>query len=302
VADPEVPFVSVVVPVYNDEERLAQCLEALERQTYPSDQFEVVVVDNGSDESLDWLVEGFPHARLAVELRPGSYAARNAGLSIAKGSVIAFTDADCLPAADWIQEGVEALGAEPRAGVVAGSIEMIDESGRGSGPVALYQQLRAFPQRENVYGRHYGPTANVFTLRQVFDRVGLFDANLKSGGDREWGQRVHASGRAVVYAEGVRVQHPARATLRELSLKLARVAGGQCDRAKREGRWGLGFFLKASLSDLRPPVRAIRAIWREAGVRRPLLRIQLALLCCFVGYVRFWERVRIALGGSSRRL
>ena len=80
-------FVSVIIPVYNDAERLKKCLLALEKQTYPQAQYEVIVVDNASEENIKDVVSQFPQARLTFENSPGSYAARNQGISIAKGEL-----------------------------------------------------------------------------------------------------------------------------------------------------------------------------------------------------------------------
>ena len=98
-----IPFVSVVIPVYNDSVRLKTCLQALEAQTYPKEVYEVIVVDNGSDESIEPVVAEFPQARASYETHPGSYAARNKGVSISRGEVLAFTDLDDILAPDWIE-------------------------------------------------------------------------------------------------------------------------------------------------------------------------------------------------------
>src|SRR5918998_5105397 len=103
------PFVSVIVPVYNDQEDLVLCLEALENQTYPKDRYEVVVVDNGSKESIEPVVSRFTCASAAREDRPGTYAARKNGLRLARGEIIAFTDADCIPTPQWLEKGVGKL-------------------------------------------------------------------------------------------------------------------------------------------------------------------------------------------------
>ncbi|NJO08484.1 MAG: glycosyltransferase family 2 protein, partial [Leptolyngbyaceae cyanobacterium SL_1_1] len=120
------PQVSVIIPVFNDMERLQHCLVALEQQTYPQSHYEVVVIDNGSDNQNEVLalVEQFSQAIAACETVPGSYAARNKGIKVAKGEVIAFTDADCIPAADWIEQGVYWLNQHPGCGLVAGQIEL----------------------------------------------------------------------------------------------------------------------------------------------------------------------------------
>ena len=61
------PFVSIMIPVYNDRDRLTLCLAALEHQTYPKDQYEVIVIDNGSDHSLDDLANQYLQVRLTSE-------------------------------------------------------------------------------------------------------------------------------------------------------------------------------------------------------------------------------------------
>ena len=108
-------FVSVIIPVYNDSARVKICLEALEKQTYPQNLYEVIVVDNASDEypAIKDVVCQFSQAIAAYESRPGSYAARNKGISLAKGDIIAFTDADCIPAKNWIEKGVANLLSVP---------------------------------------------------------------------------------------------------------------------------------------------------------------------------------------------
>jgi len=97
------PFVSVIIPVYNDPIRLRTCLQALEEQTYPKSMYAVIVVDNGSDESIEPIVAEFSQMKTSYEPHPRSYAARNKSLSPARGEVIAFTDSDCIPAPDWIE-------------------------------------------------------------------------------------------------------------------------------------------------------------------------------------------------------
>lgn len=117
-------FVSVVIPVSNDFERLKTCLKALEEQTYPKKLYEVIVVDNGSDEDINPLVIQFSQAFATQESRRGSYTARNKGDSLAKGDVIAFTDSDCIPNCDWIEKGVANLLQVFNCGLVVGKIKV----------------------------------------------------------------------------------------------------------------------------------------------------------------------------------
>ena len=116
------PRISVIIPVHNGAHSLGACLGALESQTLArGDEFEVIVVDNGSTDELADTRRLFPGVRWLEEAAPGSYAARNRGLRQAAGEIIAFTDADCLPDAAWLRQGVAALAAGP-ATVVGGEV------------------------------------------------------------------------------------------------------------------------------------------------------------------------------------
>lgn len=225
------PFVSVVIPVFNDADRLKLCLKALEQQTYPKTLYEVVVVDNGSDEDISPIVRQFSHALATREPKPGSYAARNRGISLARGDVIAFTDSDCIPASDWLEKGVSNLLGLPNCGMVAGKIQLFFQNPDKPTAVELYESILAFPQKRYVES-HYGATANIFTFKSVIDRVGLFNDTLKSSGDYEWGQRVYLAGYQQLYADDTCVNHPARYTLAQLHKKLARVMQGRYDLKK----------------------------------------------------------------------
>ncbi|WP_144865734.1 glycosyltransferase, partial [Hyella patelloides] len=225
------PFISVIIPVFNDREPLKLCLAALAQQSYPSSQHEVIVVDNGSDhlEQIEAIVNSFKEVILAKESTPGSYAARNKGLSLAKGEIIAFTDADCIPAPDWLEAGVQTLTNTPNCGLVAGQIQLFFRNPKQPTMVEIYESVRALPQQEFVAKHHYGATANVFTTQEVIKQVGGFDAQLKSSGDVEWGQRVYKKGYQQVYAESVVVHHPTRASWKEFCNRTRRLAGGHYD-------------------------------------------------------------------------
>lgn len=227
------PFVSVVIPVLNDSGRLKTCLEALANQTYPKGSYEVIVVDNGSDEDIKGLVSRFDGAITAYEPAPGPAAARNKGMSIAKGDVLAFTDADCIPCSGWIEKGVESISSVPGCGMVGGRIDFIFKDPAKPTTCELYDSMMYLQQKRYIANRKYAVTANLFTLRSVINDVGLFDnTGLPfSGEDNDLGWRVFAKGYKQVYSEEARVQHPARYRLNDICRKMARTT---------EGRVGLG--------------------------------------------------------------
>jgi glycosyltransferase involved in cell wall biosynthesis len=294
------PFISVIVPVFNDAERLALCLEGLERQTYPKDRYEVIVVDNGSAESVQPVVARFWQAVAAHESLPGSYAARNTGIALAKGDLLAFTDADCVPSRDWLEKGVATLLRPPQCGLVAGRVDIVVRNPDHPTAVELYEARTALRQREYVEVGGFGATANLFTFREVFDRVGLFDAAVKSGGDIEWGQRVSSQGYRLIYTDEARVAHPARHSFGQLYRRVARVIGGLHDlnRKKKVPYIDVG---KGFVIDSLPPVRASIRVLLDQDIRRITHRLRIIAVMFFVQYTQVWETLRLKMGGRAAR-
>lgn len=295
------PFVSVIIPVYNNPEGLKKCLISLENQTYPQSLYEVIVVDNGSDEDIKEVVSQFSQAFASYESQPGSYFARNKGLLLAKGDVIAFTDSDCIPALNWIEKGVVNLLQAPNCGLVAGKIELFFKNPDQPTAVEYYDSLMmGLPQKQFIEESRYGATANLFTFKSVFDKVGPFEQTLKSSGDREWGQRVFSSGYKQIYTDEVCVAHPARYSLEELRKKVFRLIGGHQDFKKKKG-YSFGKFIGDIAKDLLPPFRIYFHIWLDQQIKGGKRKIQFTLLLFYLKYLGAWERVRVQLGGSSIR-
>jgi glycosyltransferase involved in cell wall biosynthesis len=233
--DRDHPLVSVITPVYNDADRLVTCLRSLEEQTYPRGQYEVIVVDNASEESVAPVVAPFDHARDVYEARPGSYAARNRGIECARGEVVAFTDADCIPHHAWLEKGVEQLIQNASCGLVGGRVDFFFSIPGKPSPAELFDSTHFLKQKQYVEQGNFAATANAFTWKHIFDEVGLFDDTLRSGGDTEWGQRVAAYGYNVCYAENARVQHPTRRSYRDLRRKKLRIVEGTVDAKMARG-------------------------------------------------------------------
>lgn len=300
------PFVSVIIPVFNDGERLQRCLSALDQQTYPAHLYEVIVVDNGSDmsEPIAGITAQFQQTTYTYESHPGSYAARNQGMTLAKGSAIAFTDADCLPATNWIEQGVVRLLQTPNVGLVGGKIVCSFVDPTNPTPVELYESLwYPLPQQEFVEKHHFAATANLFTFASVMQRVGGFDGTLKSNGDREWGRRVHRAGYALIYGETVQVTHPARHHLSELHRRARRIIGGRYDLHQKASFWQRQqFFILTIAQYLTAPIvmlgfnflldRRLKTLQQKFHVSRVMF---------FVSYWYVWEMVRLKCGAPSYR-
>jgi glycosyltransferase involved in cell wall biosynthesis len=286
-------FVSVIIPVYNDAERLGLCLRALSVQTYPQDHYEVIVIDNDSAESIAPVVAAFAHVRVAFEGYRGPAAARNRGIAEARGDIIAFTDSDCIPAPDWIQQGVTYLHSVPNCGLVAGKVEIFAADPQHPNAVELYEQLTAYDQKRYLQESRFGATANVFTFKSVIEDVGTLNPKMEIyREDVEWGQRVFAAGYAQVYGETAVVAHPARRTLSDLSKKLARTVGGQVLRRKNTA-YPFGAFLYDVFREAVPNFRHIGAAMRDKRLVSTSQRLKILVMILIVRYLRVYYRIRL---------
>lgn len=220
-SEKDMPFVSVIIPTYHDWERLELCINALKEQNYPTQCFEVIIVNNDPADPVN-LIDPPNNFKVINEAKPGSYAARNAGLSIAKGEIIAFTDSDCIPCINWLEKGVLALQRSPRVG---GHIQLIFKNVKPS-VIEIFDKAFSFQQER--YSLEYGSaaTANMFSYKSVFDEVGFFDDSLYSNEDLAWGRRAKDHGFSIIYSNDCIVHHPARNKFREIIVKSRRVYGG----------------------------------------------------------------------------
>jgi glycosyltransferase involved in cell wall biosynthesis len=97
-------MISVIIPAYNAEKLILKCLKALENQTVLRTEYEILVVDDGSTDNTAEIVKSFEEIRLIQQKNQGPAAARNNGARQANGNIILFTDSDCIPAKNWIEE------------------------------------------------------------------------------------------------------------------------------------------------------------------------------------------------------
>jgi glycosyltransferase involved in cell wall biosynthesis len=295
------PLVSVIVPVYNDPVRLRACLEALESQSYPSGSYEVIVVDNNSDEPIDGVVDPYPHASAEFELKQGSYAARNRGIEAAEGDLLAFTDADCIPDRSWVETGIRRLQSEDdMVGIVGGEIEVMFENPQAPRPAEVLDAMTGFSQKAVCTKRDFSATANLFTTRDVIDEAGPFDASLKSAGDKEFGRRVVRHGYRIVFEPEAIVRHPARRTPRALFKKRYRLAKGQYDLRVQQGAYPIAELAVDAANHLRPMKGMIPQILRDSRFASPADRVRGLLIYILMELIFPFEKIRLWMSGRGR--
>lgn len=218
------PFVSVIVPLFNEAPRVEALLDALLAQDYPADRYEVLLVDNGSTDATLALCRARGDARVVVleeRAAQGPDAARNRALPVARGAVIAFTDGDCRPRRDWLAAGVAALATADLAGG-----EVRATTSEPPSLAELYDALTFLRHADSIARRGTAFTANLFVRRAVFAALGPFPVLAGWNGDAAFSARATARGFKLIYAPAALVEHPARAYA-ELAAKVRRIGRGQ---------------------------------------------------------------------------
>lgn len=207
----------VIIPHYNDVARLRRCLSALSQSDLEG--VDVIVVDNGSTESMDEVMAAFPEVRFVHEEGRGAALARNRGVQDSVAPSIFFLDADCVPSPDWIQAARNACG---KADIVGGAIDVFDETPPPRSGAEAFETVFAFNYRDYIERKGFSVTANLITSRAVFEDVGPFIHGLSE--DAEWCHRAAAKGYRLVLDEGLRVAHPTRSDWTALVRKWHRIA------------------------------------------------------------------------------
>ena len=218
---------SIVVPVYNDPDGIRSTLDALLTQDTTHD-YRIHVVDNAStDRTLD-AVRTYDDDRITLLHETdvqSSYAARNTGIRHSDAEILAFVDADMTVPEDWLESALDAVYAAD-ADYMGCNVELTlpDDP-----PLpARYDHHTGFPVEGYLQSQRFAPTCCLFVRREVFEDVGLFDHRLESGGDKEFGNRVHDAGYDLHFAEGATMSHPTRDSLRAHMKKDRRVGRGLC--------------------------------------------------------------------------
>src|SRR3546814_20496899 len=124
---------------------------------------------------------------------------------VCSSDLVAFTDADCRPASDWLEKALAAAGRHPDAGVLAGRISLFEE-GEAEGPVFTdYERLFSFPQ--SLAARGNCATAHWTSPRTICEELGGFSHHLKSGGDSPMARRIRDTGRPLLSLPEIQFPH-----------------------------------------------------------------------------------------------
>lgn len=257
-----IPFVSVVIPVRNSPYRIVKCIENLLNQTYPKGYFEIIVVDNGSTDETPDVIQKYPVKYLEELSVQSPYAARNKAIQIAKGEIIAMIDANCFASPQWLERGVEKLRKE-NADLLGGKVAFMF-LGKKKTAAEMFDSISNVKMKESVENRGVAKGGNLFVRKRVFDSIGLFPGNIRSGMDVMWTGKATRAGFKLVYSEEAEVSYPAR-RLWPLLKKCHRVSHGQVNIWRVQGVSRINM-IKRLITGFRPvPPSFIRGNIKKRG-------------------------------------
>jgi succinoglycan biosynthesis protein ExoA len=216
------PFVSVIIPVRNEEKSIAQCLQSVADQDYPKDRMEILVVDGGSEDRSPEIVAGFssryPMIKLLDNPKLNAPAGLNLGIREATGDIIVRVDGHCLLEPDYVSQCVRCL-RETEADNVGGLMQAVGQD--------YVSQVIALAI-SSFFGSggskfHYAPKEQyVDTVylgafrRSVFDKVGLFNERLVRNQDYELNYRIRTAGGKIFLSPAIKSSYYGRSTLGDL--------------------------------------------------------------------------------------
>lgn len=205
------PLFSVVVPTYSRSGGLSACLEALTRLDYPRERFEVIVVDDGGETSLEAVVERFAHRfdiKLVRQSHAGPAAARNLGAARSTGGFLVFTDDDCMPAPNWLGELERRFAAAPDHAIGGRTLNAL--SGNACARASQIILEAVYSYYNGTSGRpRFLASSNLAVPADRFRAIGGFDASFSTAGgeDRELCDRWLYHGYPMAYAPEAVIYH-----------------------------------------------------------------------------------------------
>ena len=217
------PFVSVLIPIRNEGNYISQCLQAVTRQDYPSDLFEILISDGLSTDNTRSLVADWMKNDSRIRLFDNPKQIVPTGMNIlipkAKGEILIRVDGHCVIAKNYISNCVRHLEEEDVDGV-GGPMRSIGED--------LISQITAlamsskFGVGNSSFRTETGQTKLADTVpfpaytRAIIEKVGLYDEELVRNQDDEYNYRIREAGGKILLAEDVSSEYYSRGSLKKL--------------------------------------------------------------------------------------
>jgi glycosyltransferase involved in cell wall biosynthesis len=224
---------SVIMPVYNDPSNLNGVLSKLSQQQIDKSQFEIIIVDNGSDVDYSSILSNYIDVNIVFLreefYRNSPYSSRNRGVEVAKGFILVFLDVTCWPNINWLLSAEAYFANIPDCKILAGEVYFRSKN-LVPNVAEIVDSCENIRMKDSVEKNSVAKTANLFIHRSVFDELGLFPEGIRSGGDIEFTSKASKFGFLIHFSDKAYVYKEAR-SFSELMLKQKRVGLGHA-RAK----------------------------------------------------------------------
>ena len=274
------PFISIIVPTYNRPGQLKGCLASISRLDYSRDSFEVIVVDDGGQVSLDGVVAPFGKQvdlTLLTQTHGGPGRARNHGVTKAKGTFLAFTDDDCAPDNGWLKTLSARFAETPDYAIVGRTLNGLLDNPYSASSQAITDFVYAYYNADPSWAR-FSASNNLAMPAELFKAIGGFDADwpLAAAEDRDLCDRWLHYGYRMIYAPEVIVYHLHSLTLLSFWQQYFNYGRGAFRFHQRRTQRGTGsgvpelqFYLRllrySFLKRCRPRILALLMVWQMAN-------------------------------------
>lgn len=192
-------MISVVIPTYNEEKNIETCLKALLNQTLPREKYEIIIVDGESKDKTFQIATNLAD-KVIIQNSDGVGGARNDGVNISNGEIIATTDADCIPSNDWL-EIINKNFNEPNVIAVTGVLIPYGWNNMNSLEVLIYKLLFWISNIILIFLKLFGIAhlcgANSAFRKKVFLEVGGY-LPLDYADDTELFKRIRKKGKIIL--------------------------------------------------------------------------------------------------------
>ena len=286
-AERETPLLSVIVPCYNSELTIRQCLTAIVNQQTDI-IFDIIVVDSSSDSTAKIVEEEFPSVRLVrFENRTYAGAARNAGAKATSARYCLMIDSDCVARPDLIQRVVERHREESYA-AVGGSLR--NGTPRSlSGWIGYLIEFKEFMPTAPMRLEKSIPTANLAYRHEALEQHGYFDEEMWLAEDILLNWKMYKSGERILFDPAIEVTHLNRTGWRPVLTYQVSLGSLSAAARKRGGLPGEILLRYPLLILLMPFVRTLRAAQWFAAYDRKVLRLFLLMWPLYLLAAAFWS-------------
>jgi glycosyltransferase involved in cell wall biosynthesis len=231
------PKFSIIIPVYNCERTIRQCLNALSSLDYPS--YEIIIVDDGSTDRTAQICRSYQKITLISISNGGPSRARNIGVTNATGEILAFTDGDCIVQKNWLRELQKGFLSKEIAGVGGNQVSPDDESSFGQYIQATFSILgfatSYMKSPSHTMPTSHNPSCNSAYRKDIFLDVGGFDVSLWPGEDVDLDCRITKHKHSLIRCPKAVVGHYRPQSLAALGKMIQRYGGSAYKLFRRYG-------------------------------------------------------------------